>query len=479
MNLKAWMPVLLCAGAFAGRPQALAQELHPGELYFKTYIGGIGGHGAAGLLDPASGAFTELFTPAGAAPGTGDFGNGCLAYDPHRRMLLTMKKVAPSNHFGIHAMDGEGHLTELASLGPSAAAWCLSPAGDGRVYFLHSKSFGALEPIRWLDAQNALHTLLDAATGQPYVPPHPLLLLNEAMTYEPQTNALFFATPGNVSTGCAGGPTQLTVHRAPLSADGTKVVGPIGCIQIDVFGGISNPTGWSVLPGGDLLLATSGAVVSIDQPRLFEVDPFTLAFSTFASPGVSTTCAGMWSEMQQKALVVDYSVEKLRSYAAGAGGLGSPAVDLSIDVGQASAALVEIPLDAACPGDAVTYGAGLAGAGGFVPWISAFGCPDLGQPFTVAAGDAKGGASGVLAVGFNQAALPLFGGTLFLFPISSTLPFTAGGTTGAAGAGVFALPLLFADPAFAGLTFYLQAAFLDAAAVQGVALTNGLRITLG
>ncbi len=403
MDRRAWMAgplaLVLATGA-----DALAQEHQPGELFLKTFIGGIGGHGAIGHLDRQSGVFTELVTLPGSSPNGGDFGNGCLAWDPQRQMLITMFRAAPTNDFGLHAMDAQGLLTQLASLGTGSAGWSLSPTGDGRIYFLHGRSMAPLEPIRWLDAANVLHTLTDAATGQPYVPQHSWVLATEAMIYEPQTNALFFATVGNVNAGCTGGPTQLTVHKAPLSPDGTQVVGPIGCTQIDVFGSVSSPTGWDVLPNGRLLLTTSGAAITVNQARFFEVDPVTLGVSTFAVPSVWTTCAGTWSEVEQKALTLDYSQEKLRGYAAGAGGL--------------------------------------------------------------------------LLLGFSPSAVPLLGGTLHLSPIASSFTISAGGTPGGPGTGSFALPLFF-GPGLVGLTFYLQAGFLDAGAVQGVSRTNGLAVTIG
>ncbi len=53
------------------------------------------------------------------------------------------------------------------------------------------------------------------------------------------------------------------------------------------------------------------------------------------------------------------------------------------------------------------------------------------------------------------------------------------GLTGSPGVGSVGLPFLTTDPAWVGLTLYVQAGFIDAGASFGVSLTNGLMISLG
>lgn len=75
--------------------------------------------------------------------------------------------------------------------------------------------------------------------------------------------------------------------------------------------------------------------------------------------------------------------------------------------------------------------------------------------------------------------VPETGGTLYVDPIDLMLPVTCGGIPGAPGAGSFDLPILLTDPGLVGFTFFSQAGFFDGAAVQGISLTNGLRIVMG
>jgi Tol biopolymer transport system component len=126
------------------------------------------------------------------------------------------------------------------------------------------------------------------------------------------------------------------------------------------------------------------------------------------------------------------------------------------------------------------YGAGLAGAGGFVPVLFGDGCPTPGALVTLHLEQVVGGASGTLFVGLGPAALPFKGGSLLVSPIVLQALLGVGGAPGAAGAGGLVLPALIpANPLLSGTSLFLQAGFADGAAVQDVSLTQGLQLTIG
>jgi Tol biopolymer transport system component len=126
------------------------------------------------------------------------------------------------------------------------------------------------------------------------------------------------------------------------------------------------------------------------------------------------------------------------------------------------------------------YGAGLAGAGGFVPALLGAGCPTPGAVVTLSLEKVVGGAGGTLFVGLGPAALPFKGGSLLVAPIVLQALIGVGGTPGAAGAGALTLPaLLPSDPLLSGVSLFLQAGFSDGAAVHDVSLTQGLQLSIG
>lgn len=128
-------------------------------------------------------------------------------------------------------------------------------------------------------------------------------------------------------------------------------------------------------------------------------------------------------------------------------------------------------------------GAGTSGAGGVVPSLGMRTFPGLGNAsFAFAVEDGVGGAlCATLVATASGPGLPVFGGTLVLDPnaIGLTIPFVMGGTPGAAGEGsglaAFAVP---GDPSLAGFELWAQALVFDAAALGGVALSNGYRAVL-
>lgn len=126
-------------------------------------------------------------------------------------------------------------------------------------------------------------------------------------------------------------------------------------------------------------------------------------------------------------------------------------------------------------GSFTSIGPGLAGTFGSIPFLSGTG--DLipgGVGFSLITAAALPNTTGLLWASLTETALPFKGGTLYLFPIQLSLAVTASPFGSVVMSG---LPV---DPAIPeGTAIIVQEAFVDAGAVAGVSLSNGLRITIG
>ena len=135
-----------------------------------------------------------------------------------------------------------------------------------------------------------------------------------------------------------------------------------------------------------------------------------------------------------------------------------------------------------CPPGA-NYGTGIAGTGGVVPHLGDSG----GSPrphnasYAWELQDGVGGGVAILVAGTGAWSVPLKGGTLLvnLTPGTySTFLLPLGGAAGSPGAGSRTFPFPTPVLDFVGLTVYGQFAVLDAGAVQNVALSEGLSLTI-
>jgi uncharacterized sulfatase len=125
-----------------------------------------------------------------------------------------------------------------------------------------------------------------------------------------------------------------------------------------------------------------------------------------------------------------------------------------------------------CPAGWSHYGTGLAGTLG-IPLLTPQSDPILGQPLQIDLSNSLGASTvGLLFVGFQQASLPAFGGTVHLVPqINVTVPVPVTG-----------LPLSFTVPfnlSNCGFPVYMQALESDPAAPAGLSMTPGLELILG
>jgi len=121
------------------------------------------------------------------------------------------------------------------------------------------------------------------------------------------------------------------------------------------------------------------------------------------------------------------------------------------------------------------------GTGGVRPRHFGLGLAELGTAWGLGVDRARGGTSGLLLVGTDATAAPLWGGSYVVGGVVAvSLPFVTNGTPGTGGEGAFELAVaLPSDPLLVGVSIVSQALLLDpgAAVFQDRALSNGLRTT--
>lgn len=477
-SILAAVALLLSVGA------APAQDFQAGELYAKLQIGAIGGHGAVARIDAATGTVTEIVTIP-----QGDFvhSNGSLAWCPVRGRLVTFYRPNSLTPFGLYSVDSTGAVNLLAVTGSGGTS--LAPRGDGKVYFLGGSS---ASPVRYLDVDNTVKIVTAAATGLPYVPSHPWQLNTEGLTYDPITNFLLFATRGNVNTGCSSQFVQMALHKVPLTPDGSQVSGAVTCKDFTglSFSGVPDPRGWGRLPDGRILLVIAGlSTGNPPESTCLAIDPGTLAHSTFATPSFAalhTISAGTWSEATQKVVLMDSANDRLRFYAPGSTGNGSPSLALSVDLGAFDDCLVEIPLTSLpCSNALASYGTGTPGCQG-IQTVGANTCPKIGTPsFHLTCDNAPASS---LGLGIVTDALDFAGSDPFAIGVllhagfvGATELLTLDFTSDASGFGVAPAPIP-AIPALVGRTFYgiaLWAWSSCSLPPLGLSSSRGLAITIG
>lgn len=447
-------------------------------LYSPAVTGISSTDGAVVRIDPTTGnasLFVDLVLTQSS--------QGSLAYDPYRERLLFCASLNAADPNHLWAADGAGNLQNLGH--PGKHFWVLAPRGDGIVYLRDGSSISG--QVWYLDSNDQLQTLLDASGTQPFLLAPGFQPYYSAMAYHVGTNSLIVAGPSALGVSCGGGVAAgLVVRRVTLSADGTRAVGPVLCAEFEVSSSGEMPYGLSALPDGHLLLVLDTNSNSAEA-RMLRVDPWTMTITPFAVNGpylgAAATNGGTWSSALGKAVVLDTFSDVLRAFAQGESGIGA-VVATSTPISSPSgtneiATLIEVA-SPPCGGKVVPYGPGLAGAGSFVPSLTAEGCPLPGGTLAIHVASAVGAANGMLFVGVTPGALPFVGGSLLVQSIAVAIPIAVGGSAGVSGAGAISFPALVPpNPILTGFSAYLQAAFADAAAVKGVSLTHGLELTFG
>jgi hypothetical protein len=459
---------VLLAGAVAPTAHAQTGKWVDGELLVLVETTPSTGR-TLYRIDPETGDGEPLLTNMGAGGLAGH-----IVYDSFRSVLLVNRSLPPDDPADIKLwfVDYDGTSTAVPGLKELRA---LATAGDGRVFFQRNAVAGSPDHIEYLDANDQISKLKDA-TGV-----SDLDFEVEHLLYDLPGNALIATTSFGSPNSCSA--TGASVFRIPLSADGSQVAAGevIPCIKT---GGSSDGiVSLDPLQGGKVLLTLTNG--SSPAAKLLGMDPLTLSLSPFADPDEGNLDGGVWCPRIAATVVLDDATNVLRKFSSGGGGQGSILVT-DVPVGDAKAGFapedklwdIEV-LGPGCEGLALPYGSGLAGNGGIQPCIRVSGCPDIGETFAVLIDGVNGGAIGLLFVGLEGGATPFKGGTFLLGSVDFIVPCIVPGPLGVAGAGNMAIPASLADPLLLGIDLYLQCGYLDAAAVKGVSLTNGLRIQAG
>jgi len=451
-------------------------------LYTRAATGSTSADGGLISVDPTNGDTSLMFGFDYVSNRT-----GAAAFDSFRkRIVFTAGMPNPSGpgFFSLYTTDAAGNVETM--IHPSKVYSGISPTGDGRIYLLDA--FDPQAPYRWLDGANRIHKLYDTNGTTPFYTPGVFNHTKSAMTYDPVTNALFIAVTTAYGASCNGGSnSDITIRKIPLSAEGTRVGGPVACqsVDVDLNQGTEVPVNWSRGPGGSLLLVVDNVNLTYDFARMLKVEPSTFAISPFAINGgylgAADGTAGAYSSALGKAVLVDTRNDVMRAFASGETGAGTvitPSGPLSWNPGYGELGTMLEVDNGACGGGVQAFGAGLKGTGNVVPALTASGCAALGGALNLHLADVLGGASGFLMIGLDEADLAYQGGSLYVSPIL-ILAIPVGGAPGVAGSGAVDLSFgTLTDPAIAGLSIIAQAGFLDAGAIQGSSLTQGLRLEI-
>jgi hypothetical protein len=169
-----------------------------------------------------------------------------------------------------------------------------------------------------------------------------------------------------------------------------------------------------------------------------------------------------WEYIQFLALANDGSEPFLAS-------TGDDLLDAWLNTGMAAPTVMSTATWTGQPGAWTDLGSGLAGSHG-VPRLSGSGTLAAGTPGSLSLKDAAPSAVSLLFVSFTHTPVPFKGGTLVTVPIAFQFTLLTGP------AGTLTLPWASWPGGLPhGFALYFQFAIQDAAAVQGVALSNALR----
>lgn len=432
---------LLVMNVSANAIEARSGGFTPGELvlYSPAIQGASSTAGAIVRIDPLTGqssVLLDLVTTLQYA--------GAITYDPFRdRLLFCGAFGAPGDPPRVYLLDGSGAAQDLG-LG-ARTLYGFAAASQGRIYYFDQPTL-AVAPIKYLDADNVEHAVLDAAGAQPFVLGSGMY---ERMVYDAPSNALVLAHRNGVQQACAGGSTvAINVRRLPLSPDGSRVMGPVTCAQFTVdAGGGSTPVGMSAAPGGQILVVVD-TNSNATQPRMVLFDPVTLASTPFAWNGhafAAATSAGAYSSFRGQAVILDTGGDVLRAFSQGGSGAGD-VITTSTQISSPGssgevATLIEIPSAACGLNNVSTYCTAKLTSGGCTPQITTSGGPSISTSsgFVISAAQIEPQKFGLYFYGLSgPAAAPFQGGYLCVQPPTRRTPAqSSGGAASCSGAYAF------------------------------------------
>ncbi len=476
---------LVLAAMLSSAVQAQSGGFTPGDIYLA--VAGPqapfpdGGSGIA-RIDPTNGNVSVLLDmPGNATPSAMG-----MAYDPFRDRILFGGIPATGSQLGLWAINAAGSYSLLHA---DNNAWprMIAPAMSGRVYY---EKFGTTNPFRYIDASNVEHTLFDAGGVNAFSPSWYQFVAT--MCYDAPINSLIVAMPGTAASICSGvNMNVLVVKSIPLSADGSHVIGPESCnqIQLSAIGSANHPCGMGRLPNGDILLAIDANATGV-LPTFVRVDPATLSMSIFATvgslvPPVNIPLkSGGYSTALGAAFDVDLSTHNLRLYTQGQSGSGT-ILNTSVPLaptGNSSFAVMEISVGG-CGTNALNfYCTPKTTSHGCVPSLSTNGgaSASAGSGFTIHCAQVEANRNGLFLYSTGGAnSLPFQGGTLCIAsPVKRISAGNSGGSAACSGNYSLDFNQVIAggsNPALvAGAHVFAQYWFRDPAGSFGIGLSAGV-----
>lgn len=385
-------------------------------------------------IDPLTGAASVL-----ADWPTIYFVDGGVAYDPFRDRLITLGDPfnGPPTPLPLWAVDAQGGVTDMGF--PSRSFHAFAPAVGGRIYLLDAAISSTGPMLRYIDALDQEHVALEASGPAHYS--FPFQSSTRHMIHDAGTNALFTAHQSSAGATC-GTNTTVFVQKHPLSADGSRVVGPTTCNSFQVSIGGAVPVGLSRGPNGLQLTIDTNSYGT--QPRVLDVDPVSLGITPYASIdyfGAPALGAGTYSTLRGEALVLDNLTDTLRAFGPGLGTSGTilpvPLPLSPTGTSGEQSLLLEIPVAACGTNNVALYCTPKTTSGGCVPAITTQGGPswNAGSGFLVRCNSVEPVKPGILFYGTaGGQAVPFQGGFLCVKPPLWRLPgMNSGGSAACSG----------------------------------------------
>ncbi len=290
-------------------PSLLHAAFTVGDVYLVSNSLPLGGSGAGpGVFRYQPGAGVSglwIPLPNGTFGGTLGIQPNGATYDPHRDRLL----IPVLNGSVLGTVDSTGALGTIPV--PSIGTQLVVAGPNGNVYLI------APTTIRYLDAFNVVHELLDMAAA-----PINLSVLAGmgglgSAIYDVGTDSLLV-------TASVGGNTRIA--RLSLNATATQLDAPITTVDRDLIAGEGESVaGMSAGPNGSVYV-TIDLNANGTFPLLQTINPISLTASTFASTSGFNNAAmttGTWLSAQQLGLGLDTGQDVIRAYAAGGSGTGT------------------------------------------------------------------------------------------------------------------------------------------------------------
>jgi hypothetical protein len=476
----------LFASSLAAAAPAQSGGFAPGDLYFFTTALTASTnpfHKPLMRIDPISGAAAVITDWPQAY-----FADGGVAYDSFRDRIVMMghPTQSPPTPMRLYLVDAAGGWTDLGF--SSRGFYAFAPARSGLIYMLDGAQISSGPKLRYLDASNQEHVVMDASGSTHYVIPGVGAV--RWMVYDDATNALFTAHPSTAGASC-GSNISVVVQKHPLSSDGSRVSGAVTCGSFVVGTSAGVPVGFCRGPNGLQLTVDTNS--NNPESHVLDVDPVTLAitpYATFGYLGSATLSAGSYSNVRGEAIVFDSFNNELRAFGPGGSGGAILPVTLPLSpVGSHSekATLFEIPAGACGTNNVALYCTAKTTSGGCVPTLSTLGGPSASAAsgFTIRCAQVESSKLGLLFYGTSGAlGAPFQGGFLCVQPPSKRTPLQNSGLGSACG-GVFSFDFnawisAGSDPALvAGSAVNAQFWFRDAAnPIAGTGLSAGVAFTM-